>query len=256
MDYEHDRRRAVGGSRLSDPVGAQHMIDPSKQGGLDGDESDADAPTSLDDGERLANGPIYLLANLLMRAAQKISLVEALKLVACTAMRAKTREQKRRVSSFAIDLFLAAKWAFVAIVWTCGIANWLVVVLVVYLLIWNSLTYFYYHLWIVELPNERVASAHRDRRRFVSLVFAMAFSMVTYAYLYQRVLPDSFEWPDPVPRSVSAIAFSIGNALTSQAGGLKPVTSASYLLSASQLVFTFGFVAMLLSSSVPRVRPS
>jgi hypothetical protein len=228
----------------------------TKEDGADADESGADQAKDRPDEERLANGPIYLAADAIMRAAHSLSLVERLKKIAIKVRGAETKAEQRRISNWVVDIFVVTKWVLVVIGWTCGISNWLFVSLIGYLLIWNGITYFYYHLWMVESPKDRIVSAHRERRRFVSLVLAMAFSMVTYAYVYQRVLPDGFEWPASVSRYSSAITFSIGNALTSQAGGLRPVTGAAYLLSASQLVFTFGFVAMLLSSSLPRVRPS
>lgn len=227
-----------------------------KQPGLDGDESGADAPSAPPGDQPRANGPLYLGADALMRAAQRLSIVEALKLAAWRVFRADTPDDKRRVANWTIDAFVVTKWALLLVAWRLSIANVLVVAALVYLLIWNSVTYFYYHLWIVELPKERIASAHRDRRRFISLVFAMAFSMAVYAYLYDVVVGAGFEWPANISRWVSAVTYSIGNALTSQAGGLHPVTGTAYLVGASQLVFTFGFVAMLLSSSLPRVRPS
>jgi hypothetical protein len=232
------------------------MASETNGAGLDGDESGADAPANQAIDERFINGPIYQLVDLAMRAAQLASAVESIKRVAFRICKATKPEVKRRVANWVIDLFMVSKWALLMISWRCGTAHWLVIAVLTYLLIWNSLTYFHYHLWIVELPKDRVASSHRERRRFVSLVLAMAYSVATYGYLYQCALSDGFEWPASVPRWISSISFSIGNALTSQAGGLRPITSGSYLLSASQLVFTFGFVAMLLSSSLPRVRPA
>ena len=256
VDGNSSTRHALNEASASDPSATVAVMVDHKQAGLDGDESGADAPASGPDDHPGANGPLYVAAAAFMRAAQWVSLVEVCKRVAWKVFSVTTPDQKRRIANWTIDSFVIAKWILLLVAWRLSASNCLVVAAIVCLLIWNSITYFFYHLWIVEVPKERIASAHRERRRFISLVLAMAYSMTAYAYLYDVVVSAGFEWPPDVSRWIAAMTFSIGNALTSQAGGLRPLTGTAYLIGASQLVFTFGFVAMLLSSSLPRVRPS
>jgi hypothetical protein len=208
------------------------------------------------DPEWKANGFFYPLAAALMWLAQKASLVEHFKNLACRVAR-KSGAARRPTANVAIDVFVVFKFTYVVAAWGLDWDAPVPVAFIVYLLVTNSTTYFFYNLWILENASEatqRVDTHHRDRRRFVNLVLAMAFSMLVYAYLYKVAFPAHFDWPPNVPRATAAISFSIGNALTSTAGGLHTTDELSYLLAASQLVFTFGFVAMLLSNTIPKVK--
>lgn len=202
---------------------------------------------------KFVNGPVFVVIDQTVCALRRLSLVEWLKYLGVRFSGVSDAEAKRRLSNFVIDVFIALKWAVLLLAWYCGDANPVFVGFIVYLLLMNMHTYFWYHLWVVESPRMTVDSHQRERRRFVNLVLAMAFSICTYAYFYQCVFPNDFEWPASAARWAAALKFSIGNALTGSTGDLAPKSTLAYVLTASQLAMTFVFVAMLLNNSIPKV---
>lgn len=201
--------------------------------------------------ELKVNGPTYLILSYGITGVHKLNAVEWSKWAAIKAARVSKEEDRRRISNWAIDLFIAAKWAFVIAAWYFNLTGRRVVWPVAYLLVMNAFTYFWYHLWIPIAPAYAADNPHRERRRFLNLLSAMAFSMVTYAYFYHRVFADRFDWPHGIAAPIAALTFSMGNALTGATGDLHPKTSGAYMLVTSQLVMTFVFAAMLLSTSIP-----
>ena len=203
---------------------------------------------------RAANGPLYQVFDVTIRSIQFLSPVEWKKKAVLKVWPGKGPDDKRRIANLAIDLFIVLKWLFLLTIWTFNITNWFVVSMAVLLLIMNLHTYFWYHLWAVDRGVVIPSPEFRERRRFMNLIFAIAYSMALYAYLYQRVLMMDFAWPQNLAPVISALVFSIGNALTGFSGDLKPISATAHLVVSSQLVMTFVFVAMLLSNSVPRPR--
>ena len=201
--------------------------------------------------ETTLHGPTYRIVSHGMTGMHKLNAVEWLKWAAIKITRASRQEDKRMISNWVIDLFIAAKWAFVIGAWRFNLTGRPIIWISIYLLIANIFTYFWHHLWLPRAPAYAADNPHRERRRFLNLLSAMAFSMATYAFFYSRVFTNSFDWPHDIVAPVAALTFSVGNALTGATGDLHPKTSAAYLLMTSQLVMTFVFVAMLLSTSIP-----
>lgn len=161
-------------------------------------------------------------------------------------------DSKQRTGAFAIDLFICLKWLLLGTFWSLGCGGIVGAILISYLLFMNNHTYFCYHLWFYEGPAK--SDANRERRRFLNLGLAAAYSVFGFAYLYAVVFPSQFQWPEGASRSWSAILFSIGNSLTGFAGDAKPISSLASGLVSIQLVSTFVFIAILLSNSVPKTR--
>ena len=201
-----------------------------------------------------ANGPIYAVLHIAVSSLNAISPVEWMKRWFRRIWRRNDQEDIRKVANIAIDIFIVLKWAFVILIWVTGVTHWLPLSVGCFLLVMNLHTYFWYHLWVIDRSAPIPGEEFRERRRFVNLVFAIAYSMVFYGYVYHRVLYSHFIWPQEIAPWVSSIVFSIGNALTGYSGDLKPNTSLAHLVVSSQLVMTFIFVALLLSNSVPRSR--
>lgn len=202
---------------------------------------------------RYINGPAFVVVDHVVCLLQRLSLVEWLKWLGIKFSRASQAEEKRKLANFVIDVFIFMKWAVLLSAWYFDFSSPVFVAVIAYLLLMNIHTYFWYHLWVVENPKMTVDSHQRDRRRFVNLVLAMAFSICAYAYFYHRILPEQFEWPTFTSRWAAALKYSLGNALTSSTGDLIPKSTGTYLLTASQLAMTFVFAAMLLNNSLPKV---
>ncbi|MBY0554878.1 hypothetical protein K2P97_10145 [bacterium] len=202
--------------------------------------------------QRASNGPIYILVDISIRAVHRISPVEWKKKGILKFSKKSDPEDIRKTANLAIDAFIILKWLFLFTIWMAGVTHWLAVSVSVFLLVMNLHTYFWYHLWTIDKSGSIPGLEFRERRRFVNLIFAISYSMGLYAYLYHRVLQSEFTWPTTISPWVSATVFSVGNALTGFSGDLKPITATATLITSSQLVMTFVFVAMLLSNSVPR----
>lgn len=201
--------------------------------------------------EFTVNGPAYPLLSHGITKLHQFNVVEWLKSAAVKATGATTPEEKRRVSNWVIDLFILTKFGIVLGAWYLNIAGPVAVFGIAYLLIYNVFTYFWHHLWLPHAPEYATNNPYRERRRFITVLSAMAFSMVTYAFFYHRVFAAHFDWPRDVPAPIAALTFSVGNALTGTTGDLRAKTSCAYLLMSSQLVMTFVFVAMILNTSIP-----
>lgn len=196
------------------------------------------------------NGPAIRVFEFLFAALHRASLVEFLKWAAAKIW----APGSRRLTNLVIDLFVLGKWILVLVAWYAGWQHVGWVLFVSYLLLMNLETYFWYHLWHVEPVSQSSTEPRRDRRRFINLCSAVAFSMVCYAYLYHRVMPTQFTWKDGVAPWAASLKYSIGNALTGATGDLTPITTTSYMLTTSQLVMTVVFISMLMSNSLPKVR--
>lgn len=201
--------------------------------------------------EFTANGPTYPVVSYGMTTLHRLNAVEWAKRAAIHLSGAKTDHERRRVSNWAIDIFIAAKFVVIAFAWWLGLSGPVAIGLSLYLLGFNLFTYFWHHVWLPITPAHAVDNAYRERRRFLNLLSAVAFSMMTYAYLYHRVFPTHFDWPRDIPSIVAALMFSVGNALTGATGDLRAKTAAAYVLMSSQLIMTFVFVAVLLNTSIP-----
>lgn len=197
------------------------------------------------------NGPIYPVVAWGMNSVNRLSPVEVLKLVAIIVFRPATADKHRMVANWAIDCFVIGKWSFLLLAWVCAWNGAFVVAVIVYLLVMNLFSYFWHHLWLHSSRSTTFDDQHRDRRRFVNLLLAIAFSTVTYGYLYDRIFHQQFDWPPNIIAPIAALTFSIGNALTGMTGDLRPKTTAAYALVTTQLAMTFIFVAMLLNNSIP-----
>ena len=161
-------------------------------------------------------------------------------------------EKCRNVGIVAIDIFIIFKWAIVIALWRSNFDGLFSATIVGYLLFMNNHSYFCHHLWFHE--GAAPSDPQRERRRFLNLGLAAAYSVLCFAYFYAVVVPEQFVWPEGISKTGSAILFSIGNSLTGFSGDLRPVGSTANFLVSLQLISTFVFIAILLSNSIPRTR--
>lgn len=201
-------------------------------------------------GVMLGNGFLYPLFDALINCFNKMNLVEFFKFVARRLTKEKEKEQQN--ASIAIDVFMVVKWGVVICLWYNGINNLFCVLTTYYLIFMNLHTYFYYHVWDERAITNEQVSIERMRRRFISLILALAFSIVCYAYLYETYYQKHFiNWPEIFSPWLSAIHFSLTNSIKGS-GSLTPITNTALFLMTSQFVSSFVFLSMMLSRSIPQ----
>ncbi|WP_018703820.1 hypothetical protein [Anaeromusa acidaminophila] len=198
----------------------------------------------------LKNGFIYYFINIILISFNKINLVELFKTIA----RSLVKETNKQIESqnIAIDIFIVSKWLFVFILWINYIDGYWYRLFTWYLIITNLHTYFYYHVWHIRAVTNEQVSPERMRRRFINLLLAIAFSVFSYAYLYQVCYSNHFEgWPENYSFWLTSLFFSLTNSVKGS-GLLVPITEQGLLIMASQFATTYMFLAIMISRSVPQ----
>lgn len=124
-----------------------------------------------------------------------------------------------------------------------------------YLLFFNLFSYFYYHAWGSDYPAPQlspVESRWRDRRRLVSFLQAVLFSLLGFAYLYAFQAQSHLQWPTE-PGRLDAVYLSVSNSFTLTYEGFQPSDQVGRGLLLAQVLNMFVFVAVLIGNAVPEV---
>lgn len=198
------------------------------------------------------NGFIFPIANWLIINSSCVSLVEGFKSFAGLIARI-MKADERKFKNYAIDLFIALKWVVVVLAIKFTWDHSIVVYSVLYLLVMNLHSYMLHHIWSRDNNIGRPMTAERERRRFISLLLAIAYSEVCYTYLYLVPLHHGFSWPNETSNLVASFVFSAGNSLTGFSGNLKPIATSAHLAATSQLIMSVIFIAIVLSQSIPKI---
>lgn len=192
-------------------------------------------------------GLLYPVASLVIEVLNRLNLVELFKFVAsCVAV--KLGSDRRSFASVAIDIFIVAKFSFIFWLWTEGKQGTVWIALVGYLLFFNGFTYFYHHVWShrgTPRPNE----LHRIRRRFISLLLAVAFSVVVFAYLY--AIPFSSEFHLVINGALGSLVYSIATTFFAGSGFAEPLSTAANIITLAQQFNSFIFITIILANSIP-----
>lgn len=154
------------------------------------------------------------------------------------------------LQNLVIDGFIIAKWGLVAALWHWGIGSQWARWAVGYLLFFNLFSYFYHHIWD-EGASRHGQSFRRIKRRFLSAIMAVSYSVFGFAYLYRIAYPTHFTWQSGIASGVEALLFSVSHSLTVTFGAVNPLTSYGRFLCACQLVNMFAFVSLILVTSIP-----
>lgn len=202
----------------------------------------------------MINGFIIYITNILMKAMYYMNLVELFKYIAGKLTKRKDETNIKKNKNIAIDIFISLKWLFLWIVWRYRINNTFVLIVTIYLTITNIYTYLYYHVW-----NERALLSANDtfdksKRRFISLLQAIMFSDIAYAYLYDVYYHNCYSWPENIYKYVSAIQLSLSNSIGGSCDVL-PLNNIGSILLSTQLIISFLLIAVILSSSIPQSKP-
>jgi hypothetical protein len=201
----------------------------------------------------MKTGFIYEIVRVLIEAFKHLNLVELFKLIGAKLNPKKTdSEQEVAFKRVATDIFIVLKWVFVSILWCYSVTNFWMIICVWYLLISNLFTYLYYHIWADEALNTENFTKDRIRRRFVNLMLAVSFSVFCFAFLYQVPYAAEIDWGTKTAAPLYSIMFSISTALAANYEDVKPKTDFGNLLCTLELLFTFVFVTIILSRSIPQ----
>lgn len=136
---------------------------------------------------------------------------------------------------WAIDIYIVLKYVIVGLFWIAGYYYAIGVGMVVYLLFYNTYTYFYYHVWVAPYSLTRESK----QRRLVNFFLAFGYAVLCYGYLY-AVMGQR--------EGVEALLFSFECSMGMGSGnGLGLLER---FVVASQLFNTFLFVAIILVNTV------
>ncbi len=193
------------------------------------------------------NGFIYYFVEKIIIVLKSLNAVEWFKSFA--GYIAKNNKKAERVipyKNIAIDLFIIIKWV-VTISAFYFINNRAIHYLVIYFILFNIFTYFYYHTWNTSSQNN---SLERGKRRFINTMQAICYNIVGYAYLYAVVFTGYFNWDDKISKTVNALNFSVTNTLLGSAS-VSPNGETGIIIVLTQYISTFILITIILSATVP-----
>jgi hypothetical protein len=192
-------------------------------------------------------GIIYVVVSGIVKALWLLNLVEWFKRLFYHICRLVKKDvSKKTATNWAIDLFIVLKFILVyRVIYLPEKPVYLVIVL--YLLIMNIFTYFYYHIWKATSDQ----GSHWQTRRFITLTLAIAFNILCYVYLYWKGLSRFIQWQDDTLLTLPMVfQYSLANTFMLPSF-LSVANSLGFYLQTSQQVISFIFLAIILSSSIP-----
>lgn len=203
----------------------------------------------------IKHGFLYPTVNAFLNALKYLNLVEGFKFLGAH-FGSQNSIQKISRSRYAVDFFICSKWLFVGILWMYKVSiPWLVYV-VWYLLVTNLYTYFYYHTWSSDILKDTHFDAERVKRRFTTLILAVFYTIVGFAYLYSVPYSTEFTWSENTITVTKALWFSVSNSLSASYELVKPITEWGYSISMIQLLMMFVFLTIIIGSAIPQPQNS
>jgi hypothetical protein len=200
--------------------------------------------------KELKYGFIYLIFDSILIAVFYLNLVELFKVIAKKINNKESDDENIRIKNTAIDIFIILKWVFILMVWSFGVCNYIVTIIVFYLILMNLYTYFYYHVWDEDSLNSENYEKGRIRNRFKNLLQAFGFSIYCYSYLFQIPFYKYFSWPNNISSFSKSLLFSTANSLTVNYDGINPIGTIGNALAISEIVISFIFITIILSRSL------
>lgn len=197
--------------------------------------------------KKLEYGFIYPLFSFFVQLLFLFNLVEWFKKIACLCVRIiGLNANERIVKSITIDIFIVSKFVFVILMFLVS-KRMILTYFIIYLMLMNIFTYFYYHVWEHKLNT----NIHHLRRCFVSLCIAIGFNVLCYTYLFHKGFVDYILWSNNTKVTLSEIVlFSISNTfmLSTQ---FSVINKFGHYLQISQQLVSFVFLVIILSQSIP-----
>ncbi|CAI8823719.1 Ion_trans_2 domain-containing protein [Bacillus sp. IT-79MI2] len=164
--------------------------------------------------------------------------------------------KKRKARNIAVDIFICLKFIFIGFVWYQQINNVYVVAITIYLLLMNSFTYFYYHIWEEGAIKSSFATLHRTRRKFISLFQSFIYMILSYGYLFQIPFTSEFKWESSGATFSQAFLFSLSNTFPLSYNSVQALTELGHYIRASQVLLSFLFITIILTQSIPKATQS
>jgi hypothetical protein len=198
-------------------------------------------------------GFIYEIFKAIIEGLKYLSLVELFKLIAKKLNPIPLDESKATIySRVSVDIYITLKWILLIIFLITSLNGQWSCLIIWYLIITNIHTYFYYHVWDKAAINLFEADEHCLRRRFINLLLAIAFSNISFAYLYSTYYSNGFNWGSSGITKSHAIWYSISNSVAANYNSISPIDDTANSVSMIQLLITFLFVTIIISRSIPQ----
>lgn len=190
---------------------------------------------------------ILALFQLLIRLLWHLSVIEYWKVLVMAF--APPGLGRMRARSLAIDIYMIFIWVVLIALILSETHGLLARMLVSYLIASSLVSFFYYHVW---KPEQAQRSYRNQLRRTSGFVLSFFFGMVGYAYLYIAGHADAIGWPDAADFTFSdALLLSLSTAFTSNFGAFELQSDAVRWVAAGEMLFVFGFVAIIVVNSLP-----
>lgn len=187
--------------------------------------------------------------NWIVIAFQKINLVEIIKVIVIRISKVKNKSDMIKISNLVIDLFIVLKWSFIIIITINSVKSSALTLLVIYLLIMNVHTYFYYHSWSDKAILGVGRSINHIRRKFITLMVAVGYNIISYAYLYNIALSENFIINESLDRFTCSIIHSLSATFTGGSDYITPANNLGLYIQVSQILVAFIFIGIILSKA-------
>jgi hypothetical protein len=210
--------------------------------------------------KKVDNGFIYPMVYFLVYVSQLFNLVEIFKwlfkMIATLVYSNKSPDfinrKQRKYAGLSVDIFIVMKFLLVLWMWESEYNNRGSTIFVIYLLITNLTTYFYYHVWSDDAILNLNLSVSRARRRFINFFISVSFMMLCYGYVYDVLLSNSFQITSNYPSSVVSILYSVSNSFSRPYSGMTTIDEIGSMVSLSQTILMFIFISIILARSLPQ----
>jgi hypothetical protein len=201
------------------------------------------------------NGPIYSGVDEILKYSRYLNLVELFKFVATKLTPTNASQAiKLRYLRTSVDIFIILKWIFILILIYTGANNPLATIITWYLLATNLYTYFYLHTWSSEALTDPYMDIDRIKRRFLNLLLAIFFTLLTFTYLYEFPYSSQFVWACGSSSFIHSFWYSVSNSLTASYNQVVPSSELGNSVSMIQLLIMFAFLTIIIGGSVPQTR--
>jgi len=192
-------------------------------------------------------GYLLVFAQAVVRVLWLLNIIEYWKIL--FMLLGGSRQQSRAARSLAIDTFMLLKWVVLACFVWFEIKGTVAQYLIGYLIGSVFFSYFYYHVW--QVPSHRDSHA-RQIRRTLAFMLSFFFVIAGYAYIFMAGYADDFAWPEEGGANFgNAMLLSLSNAFTGSFGLVQPLTASARWVLAGEMIFIFGFLAIVIVNSIP-----
>lgn len=201
----------------------------------------------------MQNGFIILGFGCLINGILKLSLAECIKYYAKKIL---SNWQPRSAAGLGIDVYITVKWLVLILILYIGSSNYFSLFLICYFLFFDLFNYFYFHSWGTESQYSKLTDKEqflRERRRFVTFLLAVLYSIFGFSTIYFLFIPSELCWPSE-PNLIDAVLLSVSNSFTLTYDGFSPDSQIGRSVLVSQVLSMFMFLTVLISNSVPDLR--